>query len=88
VTEYSILDGESGRGADLGRLDWADWCHSGDLLFAREGMLFRLNLNVRAEAVDPVMARPIADFRDLRFEPRQAPQEARSWHGPLERNEC
>jgi len=41
LVEHSVSDAQ-GATINLGRTDWADWCHSGDLLFAQEGKIFRL----------------------------------------------
>lgn len=57
---------------DLGRTEWADWDANGDLLFAREGVLFR----ARDPGREP---RVLVDLRDRRFVPRQAPPRATKW---------
>ncbi len=61
--------------ADLGRTEWASWDRNGDLLFAREGVLFRQR-RTPARLAEP---RVVVDLRDRRFEARVAPPHARSW---------
>jgi hypothetical protein len=41
VVEYDLIDMKTEQETQLGRLDWADWDSNGDLLFAREGRLYR-----------------------------------------------
>ncbi len=77
LTEHSIQFG--GERADkLGRTDWADWTHSGDLVFAIDGSLFRVPLR-RGVLGDLESAIKIADFSNLEFEARQAPENASRW---------
>ena len=40
LTEYRVVKEEQVL-FDLGRTDWADWDRGGDLLFARDGRLYR-----------------------------------------------
>jgi hypothetical protein len=54
---------ELGR-EELGRLDWADWGPNGDLLFAREGELFRAKLDAKEDHLVPKL---VMDFRSLKF---------------------
>jgi len=68
------VEGESN--VDLGAADWADWCPSGDLLFAREGKIYRA-------AGDTLLAKELVDLSALKFEEREAPIEARQWEGAL-----
>jgi hypothetical protein len=77
LTEHSVVRDE-GNSDKIGRSDWADWDQSGDLLFAMDGCLYRVpcagGLLARLEA-----ATKIADFSNLRFQPREAPAEAHHW---------
>lgn len=41
IIEYQVENQNGEVLKDLGRLDWADWDSNGDLLFAREGKIFR-----------------------------------------------
>ena len=61
---------------DLGRVEWADWDRSGDLLFARDGVLSRLR---RKDGLDLDTAREVIDLRDRKFEARVSPPQARTW---------
>lgn len=76
VFEYSLVGSSRRKSHELGRLDWADWDRQGDLLYAREGRLYR----VRAGKVWNAKAtKQVADLRPLTFEPRVAPDEATHW---------
>jgi hypothetical protein len=77
LIEHTVI-GKNGRADKLGRTDWADWSHSGDLLFARDGYLFRLPCK-QGKLDDLENARKIADFTDLKFEPVKAPGSASCW---------
>lgn len=58
---------------DLGRVDWADADHTGDVLYAADGCLYRIaarNL-LKSEAV------LVADLNGMTFEPVVAPPDAR-----------
>lgn len=77
LVEHSVIRGED-KIDKLGRTDWADWSHSGDLLFAMDGCVFRVpckdgNLAPLEDALN------LADFTSLQFEPRKAPEEALRW---------
>jgi len=77
MTEHSVI--RNGKEIDrIGRSDWADWDHSGDLLFAMDGCLYRVRCKqgVLAPLED---ATKLADFRNMKFEPREAPEKARRW---------
>jgi hypothetical protein len=78
LIEHSIIakDGHSDR---LGRSDWADWSHSGDLLFGMDGCLYRLTCN--AGKLAPLEeAKRVADLSNLRFENRDAPYGPNDWN--------
>ena len=63
---------------NIGRSDWAEWSHSGDLLFAMDGCIYRAPCK-DGNLVTLEDAAQIADFSNLRFEPVQAPAEFRRW---------
>jgi len=69
VKSYRLLEGKTDT--DLGRLDWADWDHSGALLFAHDGRLFRKKFNGEQYEV--------ADLRKHTFRSIVSPREARMW---------
>lgn len=77
LIEHSIKRGEGGTDK-IGRSDWADWSHSGDLLFARDGCIYRAP-SKEGVLMSSEDATPIADFSKLRFEPVQAPPEFQRW---------
>jgi hypothetical protein len=76
ITEHSVRT--SGDEVDLGRADWADWSHSGDLLYAKDGRLLRLSCKggTLAKADEAI---EIADFRSSKFEELAPPSEALRW---------
>lgn len=63
----------------LGRLDWADWDSNGDLLFARDGRLYRIDPERKDGAVDVSEPQEVADLRGYIFENRLAPPSATQW---------
>jgi hypothetical protein len=77
MTEH-LVTRENGETDKLGRSDWADWSHTGDLLFAMDGCLYRVKCrkNILAPLEDAVK---IADFTKLKFEAIKAPDTASSW---------
>lgn len=42
MIKFRLLGGDDQYLLDLGRTDWADWSGEGDLLFARDGSIYRL----------------------------------------------
>jgi hypothetical protein len=77
LTEHSVIH-ENGQLDKLGRTDWADWSHSGDLLFAMDGCIYRVSCK-RGALADLEGAIKIADFRKLAYEPKKAPDDATRW---------
>jgi len=74
ITEHSVY--VNNDVINLGRTDWADWAHNGDLLYAKEGRLFRLPCKggeLANEAIE------IADLRSRTFEAIESPPQARGW---------
>jgi hypothetical protein len=65
----------------LPRTDWADWHGDGDLLFARDGKLFRLNRNnfSRFQTTGDEALKQVADLNGLKFESTEAPDKATKW---------
>jgi hypothetical protein len=80
LTEHSVIR-EKKKLDKIGRTDWADWSHSGELLFAMDGCLYRVPCQggTLADFTDAVK---VADLAPLRFEPRESPAEARRWPKP------
>lgn len=78
------FDVRSARGSTLrqiGECGWANWQSTGDLLFSRDGRLYRLPAACTPDAPsDPMSgAVMIADLTDMRFESVIAPPSATQW---------
>lgn len=64
----------------FGNIDWADCVSNGDILFAREGKLFRLSPDLSCEHVFNIEnARMLCDFTDFKYKRKASPPEARQW---------
>ena len=79
VIEHFVSDRETGSRISLGRTDWADWCHSGDLLFAKDGNIFRLNFSATGVLAELNTARLLIDLSDRSFKDVMPSSEARQW---------
>jgi hypothetical protein len=64
---------------ELGRVDWADLDHNGDVLWAWAGKLWRLRRTKRLVDLAETAPRLLADFNDMRFEAIESPPAARKW---------
>jgi len=82
VMEYLVTD-EGAPIFTLTETDWADWCPSGDLLFAKGGKLFRLKCSPRRGLAELVKAKELIDLRDRKFKQVTSPIEAKQWKGKL-----
>ncbi len=81
LTEYSVHRGEDR--IDLGRTDWAEWCPRGDLLFGRDGKLFRARLSAQATgdgAFEPIQ---LIDLSELKLARKEPPPAALTWRRRL-----
>ena len=77
MIEHAITR-EKGKVDKLGRSEWADWSHTGDLLFSMGGCLYRVKC--RKNILEPLEdAVKIADFTNLKFEGIKAPDVASRW---------
>jgi hypothetical protein len=75
VIKFRLLGGDGQCLLDLGRADWADWSVEGDLLFARDGGIYRLG---KAEwKIEKAVL--LTDLNDARFEAVEAPDEYKIW---------
>jgi hypothetical protein len=83
VIEHVIVNTKSGEEFSLGRTDWADWCQSGDLLYGKEGRLWRLGFN-RRNLRPFEQAEMLIDLRDRVFAPKEASQGAEKWGGDFQ----
>jgi hypothetical protein len=79
VMEYRVVDQRGSVVLDLGRADWADWSHDGDLLFAKDGCLFRARVHKRNGPAEP---KKLIDLSGLKFEPVEPTPAATRWGGP------
>lgn len=70
VLSAAIQDGESRR--ELGRVDWADADHNGDVLYAAAGCLCRIKAG-HLMTGDPIL---VADLNGMVFDPMKAPPAA------------
>lgn len=77
LVEHAIIRGEN-KIDKIGRSDWADWSHTGDLLFALDGSLYRLRCRsgVLGDLED---AERIVDLSQHQFEALRSPEHARRW---------
>jgi hypothetical protein len=77
VEEFLVESPANGWRAALADVEWADWDRGGDLLFAREGALYR----VPAHRLEPGLAgaRQLADFSDRTFRNLKAPPDQSRW---------
>lgn len=81
--QTSRVVGPAGVLEDLGQVDWSDIDHNGDVLFARDGCLFRRpHRQLRSGVATREPPKLVADLNDLRFERRAAPGPAQSWPAP------
>ncbi len=79
IIEYIVADRTNGSTISLGRIDWADWCQSGDLLFAKEGQLFRLGCSVDGALDELAAAKVLIDLTDRTFKEVACPSDAKHW---------
>lgn len=79
IIEHLVKDRKNGSTFSLGRAEWADWCHSGDLLFANYGRLFRLGFSDEGVLNELTNAKLVIDLNDRTFREMAAPFEAKQW---------
>ena len=79
IIEYILADRTNGSTISLGRIDWADWCQSGDLLFAKEGQLFRTRCSVDGALDELATAKVLIDLTDRTFKEVACPSDAKHW---------
>jgi hypothetical protein len=78
--DHDVVDADGQIRVYLPGTDWADWDRNGDLLFSREGALFRLAADMIGHGNDfGEQAGRLADFTDMSFEPIAAPGSATHW---------
>jgi hypothetical protein len=79
ILDHLVKDTTDGATIALERTDWADWCHSGDLLFAKDGGLFRLGFSREGVLNELADAKLVIDLNDRAFTELVAPAEAKQW---------
>ena len=79
VTEHIIVDQRSDATISLGRTDWADWCSNGELLFAKDGRIYRLGFGKGGRLIPVEDAKLLIDLNNRKFEAKEAPVEAKTW---------
>lgn len=78
AVEHEVSDAKTDTTIALGKSSWADWSPKGDLLFARDGSLFRLEQK-GGQLSDLSNAKHLIDFSANRFEAKEPPVEALEW---------
>ena len=78
VIEYNLANALTNEALPLGRLDWADW-QASDLLFAKEGQIFRLTLGKGSDAPSLAAARRLIDLRAAKFQQVECPDDFKHW---------
>jgi hypothetical protein len=73
VTTYRVADESGSEVAGLGLADWADWDNRGNLLFARNGCLYRQSFRKSILSL-PVL---VADFNSNKFKASKPPNYAK-----------
>jgi hypothetical protein len=78
--EYTVRDNTATKRV-FSDCTWVDWQMNGDLLFARDGCLYRITeRHVRDTVADPLAnTKMVADLRSMTFERTAPPQWAKAW---------
>ncbi len=79
MVEYALTHPATAAEIPLGPLDWADWCRSGDLVFAKDGGVWRLPAEQVGCEAPLETARLLVDLGPLSFRELAPPPEAREW---------
>lgn len=79
IIEHVVKDTKNRSTVSLGRAEWADWCHSGDLLFSNYGRLFRLGFSDEGVLNELTGARLLIDLSDRTFKELAPTVEAKQW---------
>ncbi len=64
---------------EIGRVDWCDLDHNGDILWAWAGKLWRMSYRRDPRAFKLAQPKLLGDFNDMVFQKMKAPSEARNW---------
>jgi hypothetical protein len=79
VIDHDITDDNGNVVHSLGRSDWADWSHSGEILFAKQGSLFRIT----ASKTGLGKAEKLIDLTSHRFREVEPTPTALRWGGVM-----
>lgn len=79
ITEHFIVDKNSNETISFGRTDWADWDRNGDLLFAKDGKIFRFGFSENNKLNRVEDAKMLIDLSERKFEPKETPSEFGAW---------
>lgn len=81
VEEFEVCTADGRVLRVLPRCSWADWHHSGDLLFAIGPCIYRLDVKSAHESASEACdgAKLVADLASLRFKPVVSPDWAKTW---------
>jgi len=78
LIEHILIDKITGSSFSLGPTDWADWDRDGDLLFAKDGQLFRLS-RVKDKLEELNQSKLLIDLNDQKFANMPPSAEATRW---------
>ena len=76
LTEHAVL--ANGASEEIGRSEWADWSHSGDLLFAKDSSIYRAPY-VKSVLTPVSNARLVADLESFSFRKVKTSPSAKRW---------
>ena len=79
IVRAEVHDLTAGTQRDLGRVDWVDADHKGDVLWSKGGCLFRLAGPSRQGMDIGAEPKLVADLNDMTFEAVEAPKRALRW---------
>lgn len=71
--DYFIVDAQGKDMCVLENVGWADWDKNGDLLYTKDGKVFRVNGDDGGEGTE------LIDLSDMSFEKIRSPESARRW---------
>jgi hypothetical protein len=78
VIDHEIFDDKGVSVLKLARTSWADWDNNEDLLYAKNGKLFRLSWK-NSEEFNSKPAKELVDLTEHKFKPVATPAKARKW---------
>ena len=79
VEEAGVFDAQGKLVLNIGRVDWCDLDHNGDILWAWMGKLWRLKYRRNPLGFKLDQPTLLHDFNDMVFEGMKAPDHARQW---------